>query len=70
VFKGSSYTGKLVFDPLPPGTESITLQFERFVLEFGIYDIPKQELDLAFGFDVHSAIVEPDETQPEVSTRR
>ena len=58
-FKGSSYTGKLIFDPLPSGTERVSLQLEDFVLEFGIYDIPKTELDLRFGFAVHSDIVEP-----------
>ena len=59
VFKGNSYGGKLVFDPLPEGTEEATLYIEDFVLEFGIYDIPKTELDLRFPFTVNSDIVEP-----------
>jgi hypothetical protein len=60
VFKGNAYSGKLVFDPLPPGTRSVTLQVENFVLEFGIYDVPKNQMDIAFQFGVESAIIEPD----------
>lgn len=56
VFKGNSYSGKLVFDPLPVGTERVTLHLERFVVEFGIYDTPKTQLDLAFPFAVRSQI--------------
>ena len=59
VFKGNSYTGKLVFDPLPEGTGEATLYIEDFVLEFGIYDIPRTELDLQFPFSVESDVVEP-----------
>jgi hypothetical protein len=67
VFKGNRYTGKLVFDPLPVGTEEVTLHIERFVLEFGIYDTPKAQLDLRFPFTVRSEVVEADvdETIPE-----
>ena len=60
VFKGNSYTGKLIFDPLPKDTEKVTLKFDEFVLEFGIYDIPKTEIDLKFTFSVKNQIVEPD----------
>ena len=60
VFKGDSYTGKLAFDPLPLGTREVTLHIDRFVLEFGIYDIPKTQLDLEFRFSVLSDVVEPE----------
>ena len=59
VFKGNAYTGKLVFDPLPPGTRGVTLHLEKFVLEFGIYNTPQNQIDLDFAFAVRSEIVEP-----------
>lgn len=60
VFKGNSYTGKLVFDPLPAGTRQVTLRLDGFVLEFGIYDVPKTKIDLSFPFAVEQQIVEPE----------
>lgn len=60
VFKGNSYTGKLVFDPLPQNTEGVTLRLEKFVLEFGIYNTPQNQIDLEFAFDVRSGIAEPE----------
>lgn len=60
VFKGNSYTGKVVFDALPPGTRSATLRVQDFVLEFGLYDIPERLMDLEFDFTVRDDIVEPD----------
>jgi hypothetical protein len=68
VFKGNSYSGKIVFDPLPPGTDGVTLHFDRFVLEFGIYDTPKVQMDLDFAFAVRSGIVDPEEERQDVST--
>ena len=59
IFKGNSYTGKLVFDPLPPGTSSATLKIEDFVLEFGLYDIPERLTNLEFTFSVKDDIIEP-----------
>ncbi|NKB72365.1 MAG: hypothetical protein GKR89_35260 [Candidatus Latescibacteria bacterium] len=59
VFKGNSYSGKLVFDPLPANIRQVTLKVEDFVLEFGIYDIPQTQIDLEFNFDVQGQIVEP-----------
>lgn len=58
VFKGNSYTGKLAFDPLPVGTKTADLRVDRFVLEFGIYDIPKTQLNLGFPFTVRSEVVD------------
>ena len=60
VFKGNAYSGKLVFDPLPEGTRSATLVLEDFVLEFGIYDVPKNTMRLEFPFAVSSGVQEPD----------
>jgi len=70
IFKGSSYAGKLIFDPLPPDTRSVVLQLEDFVLEFGIYDIPKTQLDLDFRFAVHSDVVEPVSLEQQSLARR
>ena len=70
VFKGNSYTGKLVFDPLPAGTEMVTLRLEEFVLEFGIYDIPKTQFDLEFSFAVHSEVVEPEMPKQDVTAEK
>jgi hypothetical protein len=60
VFKGNAYTGKLVFDPLPPDTQGVTLRLEKFILEFGIYNTPQNQLDLEFAFAVRSEIAEPE----------
>lgn len=59
VFKGGDYTGKVVFDPLPRDTRSVTLRIQDFVLEFGIYDVPRSQLDLEFPFTVREEVVEP-----------
>ena len=61
VFKGNNYSGKLVFDPLPPGTRSATLHIEDFVLEFGLYDVPERVIDLDFEFVVRDEIITPSE---------
>ena len=61
VFKGNSYTGKIVFDPLPPGTRSVTLHITDMVLEFGLFDVPETTTDLSFGFTVQDQILTPDE---------
>lgn len=57
VFKGSTYSGKLAFDPLPVDTRHVVLHIDRLVLEFGIYDIPKTQTDLKFPFTVDSRII-------------
>jgi len=59
IFKGRSYTGKIVFDPLPKKTREVRLLIKDFVLEFGIYDIPKTLLTMEFPFAVEQGIVEP-----------
>lgn len=59
VFRGNSYTGKLVFDPLPAHTHSVRLRLEDFVLEFGLYDVPEQVADLEFRFSVLDKVLEP-----------
>ena len=63
VFKGSSYTGKLVFDPLPAGTRSAALRIEDFILEFGLYDIPERLMDLEFDFSVRDQVLEPETSE-------
>jgi hypothetical protein len=62
VFKGNSYTGKLIFDSLPSGTRSVSLRLEDFVLEFGLYDVPERMVDLDFEFAVRDQVLEPTET--------
>ena len=61
IFKGKSYTGKMVFDPLPKTTREVRLQIRDFVLEFGIYDVPETLLTIEFPFSVEQAVVEPPE---------
>lgn len=60
IFKGNSYTGKLVFGPLPRGTRSAALRIQDFVLEFGLYDIPERLTDLEFDFVVRDQVLEPE----------
>jgi hypothetical protein len=63
VFKGNNYSGKLVFDPLPRGTRSVTLHLEDFVLEFGLYDVPTRVIDLDFEFAVRDEVVTPEDSE-------
>ena len=65
IFKGKSYTGKVVFDPLPKETKEVRLVIGDFVLEFGIYDIPKTLLTLEFPFSVEQGVEEPPERDRE-----
>ncbi len=60
VFKGRSYRGLLVFDPLAPDAREVNLHLDDLVLEFGIYDTPKDRVDLEFNFLVHGEIIEPE----------
>lgn len=60
VFKGNSYRGLLVFDPLVADERQVTLQIDGFVLDFGIYDTPENQVDLAFTFAVRGEIIEPE----------
>lgn len=69
VFKGNSYAGKLVFDPLPQNTKSATLRLEKFILEFGIYNTPQNQIDLEFTFDVRNEIAEPQSKQKTAGLR-
>ncbi|HIE03540.1 MAG TPA: hypothetical protein EYP61_02145 [Candidatus Latescibacteria bacterium] len=57
IFKGKSYTGKIVFDPIPRDAEEVRLVIRDFVLEFGIYDIPKTLITLEFPFSVEQGVV-------------
>ena len=58
VFKGNSYTGKIVFDPLAADVREVTLYLEDFVLDFGIYNTPEVVVDLEFTFAVRSGVVD------------
>lgn len=59
VYKGKSYSGKLVFDPLPRGTSQLELRLNDFVLEFGLYDVPETVVDLSYPFQVERGVVDP-----------
>ncbi|MDP6702765.1 MAG: hypothetical protein QGH25_24135, partial [Candidatus Latescibacteria bacterium] len=61
---GNAYRGLLVFDPLASGTGGATLHLAGFVLDFGLYDEPEEQVDLAFAFTVQAQVIEP-----EVATR-
>ena len=60
VFKGNAYRGLLVFDPLASGTGGATLRLAGFVLDFGLYDQPEEQVDLAFAFTVQAQVIEPE----------
>ncbi|MBI4531321.1 MAG: hypothetical protein HY709_07335 [Candidatus Latescibacteria bacterium] len=59
VFKGNTYTGKIVFEPLPPETKRVELVLDDFILSFGIHDVPTDLLTLRFPFSVKQGVLEP-----------
>lgn len=59
VFKGKNYTGKIVFEALPPETERVELIIEDFILAFGIHDQPTERTTLHFPFAVRQGVQQP-----------
>ena len=51
IFKGENYGGYIVFDPVYPETEEVTLTLKDFVLRFGAFDQPVEKRDLRFDFN-------------------
>ena len=60
VRKGSKYTGKLTFPPLPPEIRSFTLEINQFILAFDRFAVgygnPVEFTDLAFQFNVDHGV--------------
>lgn len=56
VFKGNTYSGKIIFDPLPPETKRVALVISDFVLRFGVHDEPEEFLSMEFAFAVNQGI--------------
>ena len=59
IFKGKSYNGKIVFEPLPPETEKVEVLIEDLILGFGIHDEPTERITLRFPFSVQQGVREP-----------
>lgn len=58
VFKGESYTGKVVFAPLHPAVRQITLQVADLVLRVDAFDRPKEAAQAEIRFRVDQQVVE------------
>jgi hypothetical protein len=56
IFKGKSYTGKIVFEPLPPETAGVELVLHDFILAFGVHDEPIERVTLRFPFAVTQGV--------------
>jgi hypothetical protein len=55
VFKGESYSGFLIFDPLEEEVEEVELVLKDFVLKFDASGQPLEAVDVAIRFDRHIA---------------
>jgi len=55
VFKGESYSGLLIFDPLEEEVSEVELVVWEFVLKFDASGQPLETMDIAIGFDRHIA---------------
>ena len=60
VRKGSKYSGKLTFPPLPEGTKSFTLEVNGFIMAFDRFAVgygnPMEFTDLKFAFNVDHGV--------------
>lgn len=50
IFRGESYGGFILFDPLDDEVEEVTLHIRDFALKFNAFDKPLQNLDASFSF--------------------
>jgi hypothetical protein len=50
IFKGESYGGFIVFDPLDDAVRDVRLMLRDFILKFNAFDMPLETVDLAFDF--------------------
>jgi len=60
VFKGKTYSGRIVFAPLPPEAREVELVLHDVITRFGINDQPVDRVTLRFPFAVSQGIREPD----------
>jgi hypothetical protein len=56
VFKGNTYTGRIVFATLPPESSGVTLVIPDFILRFGVHDEPEEFVSMEFPFSVSQGI--------------
>ena len=56
VFKGNTYTGKIVFETLPPESSGVILVIPDFILRFGVHDEPEEFVSMEFPFSVSQGI--------------
>jgi len=59
VFKGKTYTGRIIFAPLPPETRQVELVLYDVITGFGIHDEPVDKVTLQFPFTVEQGVREP-----------
>ncbi len=63
VFKGESYSGKVVFGPLHPGVRQATVNVEGIVLRFDAFDVPGETAGASMTFAVRQRVLKA-ETSP------
>lgn len=59
VFKGKTYAGRIVFDPLPPEARQVELVLHDVITGFGVDDEPVDKVSLRFPFTVEQGVREP-----------
>jgi hypothetical protein len=58
IFRGDTRTGMIVFDPLPPENDHLTLKVNEFVLSFDASGNPEETIDVEFDFVVDQGVVD------------
>ena len=58
VFKGESYSGKVVFGPLHPGVRQAAVKVEGIVLRFDAFDVPRETVEASMTFAVQQRVLE------------
>lgn len=56
VFKGKTYSGKIIFAAIPPETKQVELVLYDFILGFGIDNEPAERVTLRFPFSVDQGV--------------
>lgn len=60
VFKGESYSGKVVFGPLHPGVREAVVKVEGIVLRFDAFDVPRETVEASMAFAVRQRVLKAD----------
>jgi hypothetical protein len=53
IFRGETYEGLIVFDPLEDDVKKVRLQLVDFVLKFNVFEQPLETTDITLEFDRH-----------------